>query len=202
MEDVVESKGIERVVEEVKATSVAKPKKERSQAQKEAFEKARKKRAENLSKKKESEELDAWAESEVDKELPKVADIKPPPNKRGRPKKVMNRRPEPQAPQYVPPLPHGQYSQYPIMGSSAYQYYQPPPQQQPVVNNYYYGEQHHHAQGTASQGNAREQKTTTPVLPQFEPEPSPEGSIVDSDEEEYQPQVQFDNTPQLKYRFA
>lgn len=192
MEDVVESKGIERVVEEVKETP--KPKKERSQAQKDAFEKARKKRAENLAKKKESEELDAWAESEVDKELPKVADIKPPPKKRGRPKRAMNRRPEPQAPKYVSPPDSQVYSQYPIQGVNPYQYYQPSPQQQPVVNNYYYGEQHHHPQKTT--------KLHTPDLPQFEPEPSPEGSIVDSDEEEHQQQVQFDDTPQLKYRFA
>lgn len=193
MEDVVESKGIERVVEEVKETP--KPKKERSQAQKEAFEKARKKRAENLAKKKEEEELDAWAESEVDKELPKVGDIKPPPKKRGRPKKAMNRRPEPQAPQYIPPPDPQLYSQYPIQGVNPYQYYQPPPHQQPVVNNYYYGEQHHHRGIEAT-------KLHTQDLPQFEPEPSPEGSIVDSDEDEYQQQVQFDDTPQLKYRFA
>ena len=197
MEDVVESKGIEGVVEGVKETP--KPKKERSQAQKEAFEKARKKRAENLAKKKEAEELDAWAEAEVDKELPKVADIKPPPKKRGRPKKAMNRRPEPQAPQYVPPPDPQLYSHYPIQGVNPYQHYQLPPPQQPVVNNYYYGEQHHHLPQRGSEATKIETKEE---LPQFEPEPSPDGSIVDSDEEEYQQQVQFDDTPQLKYRFA
>ena len=190
MEDIVDTKGIERVVEEVKeeVAPKPKPKKPRSQAQKDAFEKARLKRQANLAKKKEEEELDAWAEGEVSKELPEVQDIKPPPKKRGRPKKAMNRRPEPQAQPFIQaPDPTNQY-------------YQPPPQAPAPVNNYYYygqGQPTQQASKSATAG-AVEQKKVEFV--QRESEPSPDGSLVDSDEEYYADPP--DLREQLKYRFA
>lgn len=191
----VENKSIERVVEEVKEVE-AKPKKPRSQAQKEAFEKARKKRAENLAKKKEAEELEEWAESEVDKELPQVDEIKPPPKKRGRPRKVMKKKEEPLQQFISPPDPQlatgysYQPQNYPVF--NPYQYYQPPPQQQPVNNYYYYG--------TPPPAQKEEPKhADPPELPQYEPEPSPDGSI--NSDYDYQEEVMMPQN-QLKYRFA
>jgi len=196
----VENKGIERVIEEVKEVE-AKPKKPRSQAQKEAFEKARKKRAENLAKKKEEEELEEWAESEVDKELPKVVeDIKPPPKKRGRPRKILKRKEEP-APQYISPpdpqlatgysyQPSGFGNGMPVF--NPYQYYQPPPQQQPVNNYYYYG-------APPPQHNNIADPPPAEAIPHLEPEPSPEGSI--NSDYDYQEEVMMPQN-QLKYRFA
>ena len=211
MEDIVDTKGIERVVEEVKEEVAptpkgAKPKKPRSQAQKDAFEKARLKRQANLAKKKEEEELDAWAEGEVSKELPEVQDIKPPPKKRGRPKKAMNRRPEPQAQPFIQ-APDPTNISYPVQGQipmnpyQQYQYYQPPPQAPAPVNNYYYygqGQPRDATQSLPEQSVAKEQKKVEFV--QRESEPSPDGSLVDSDEEYYADPP--DLREQLKYRFA
>ena len=191
MEDIVDTKGIERVVE------APKPKKPRSQAQKEAFEKARQKRAENLARKKEEEELEDWAEDEVDKELPPVKDIKPPPKKRGRPagtRKIMNRRPEPPAQQFISPPDPQLYGQYPVMGQNPYPYYQPPPQpQQQPVNNYYY-------YGSAPPQEPREATEE----PEFKNEtilhaqPEPQYGEESSEEEE----IDYPAQPQLKFRFA
>ncbi len=194
----IDNKSIERVVAEVKEVE-AKPKKPRTQAQKEAFEKARKKRADNLAKKKEEDELEGWAESEVDKELPKVEDIKPPPKKRGRPRKILKRKEEP-APQYIsPPDPqlatgYGFQPQYPNT-FNPYQFYQPPPQQQPVNNYYYYGAPPPPAK---EKGNDEPQPVVA-ELPHYEPEPSPDGSI--NSDYDYQSEVMMPES-QLKYRFA
>lgn len=195
----LENKTIEKSIEIKEVETPKKEKKPRSQAQKEAFEKARKKRAENLAKKKEQEEnyspINAQGTTEVE-------DIKPAPKRRGRPKKLTkNQEPQPQS--FIPPPDPQLYSQYPYQVQSQaqphfnpYQYWGGMPQQaqQPVVNNYYYGEQHHHQ-------TKQEQKIHTPDLPQFEPEPSPDGSIdydyCEEEEIEYPP-----TEPQLKYRFA
>ena len=205
MEDIVDTKGIERVVEEVKkeVAPKPKPKKPRSQAQKDAFEKARLKRQANLAKKKEEEELDAWAEGEVSKELPEVQDIKPPPKKRGRPKKAMNRRPEPQAQPFIQPpdptnLSYAVQGQIPMNPYQQYQYYQPPPQAPAPVNNYYYYGQGQPSPKQSATADPVEQKKVEFV--QRESEPSPDGSLVDSDEEYYADPP--DLREQLKYRFA
>lgn len=193
----VENKGIERVVAEVKEVE-AKPKKPRSQAQKEAFEKARQKRAENLAKKKQEEEED-WGESEEEVIQPKkeVKVIKPPPAKRGRPRKVM-RNQEPPYQSFVPPPDPQLYTQhYPIQGQPfPWSYWGMPQQQQqqPVVNNYYYGEQHHHQ---PPQAKKEIEETPKQPLPVYEPEPSPENS---GDEYDYEDVVMPQS--QLKYRFA
>lgn len=195
----LESKSIERtdikeVVKEVK------PKKTRSEAQKNAFEKARKKREENLSRKKEEAKLVQWAEDEVDKEMPKVPDIKPPPKKRGRPKKVKE---EPRAPNFIPP-PVGEIGagQYPIQGQqyfNPYQYLMPQPQQQapaPVNNYYYYG----------APPDRSDNKITEPT-PQPTPQPAPEPQHTEqafSDDDEIAEYEDYGNEVEsnLKYRFA
>ena len=110
MEDIVDTKGIERTnvemkietIEEEKPIPKPKPvKKERSQAQKDAFEKARLKRAENLAKKKLEEEKFAETPAEVLKqnniEAPKQ------PKKRGRPRKSKIVEDEQPAQQFIPP---------------------------------------------------------------------------------------------------
>ncbi len=199
----IESKSIEKSVE-IKEVGTApqretpKPKKPRSQAQKDAFEKARKKRAENLLKKKEEEETE-YEEDEVEV----VAEIKPPPKRRGRPKKAMKNQ-EPKQVSFIPPPDPQLYSQYPYQVQNQaqpqfnpYQYWggvppqvAPAPAPQPVNNYYYYGEPPH-----APQTSKYER----------EPEPSPEGSIdEDYEEERYtEEEIEYPSTePQLKDRFA
>ncbi len=198
----LENKSIEKNIEIKEVETPKKEKKPRSQAQKEAFEKARKKRAENLAKKKEDEVNYSPINANGTEEVAQVEDIKPAPapktkKTRGRPKKLTKIQ-EPQPQSFIPPPDPQLYSQYPYQVQNQaqphfnpYQYWGgvSAQQPQPVINNYYYGEQHHH------------QKIHTPELPQYEPEPSPEGSIdydyCDEEEIEY-PSTQ----PQLKYRFA
>tara|TARA_R110000796_G_scaffold7331_2_gene25175 strand:- start:4586 stop:5173 length:588 start_codon:yes stop_codon:yes gene_type:complete len=188
----IENKSIEKSVE-IKEVETPKPKKPRSQAQKDAFEKARKKRAENLLKKKEEEE-----EYEYEEEV--VEDIKPPPKRRGRPKKAMKNQ-EPKQVSFIPPPDPQLYSQYPYQNQPQFNPYQywggVPPQQtqapapapQPVNNYYYYGTEQHTPHQNSNTQSYRE------------PEPSPDGSVYSSEEEEeyivYPP-----TEPQLKYRFA
>ena len=199
----VEKKSIEKSVEIV-IKEEPKPKKPRSQAQKDAFEKARKKRAENLIKKKAEE---AEYEEEDYEEEP-VVDIKPPPKRRGRPKKAMKNK-EPKQVSFIPPPDPQLYSHYPYQvqnqaqpqfnpynywggGIPPHQAPAPAPAPQPVNNYYYYGEPPH-----------------TPQTSKYErqSEPSPEGSI-DEDYEEAQEEAQEEEieypepAPQLKYRFA
>jgi hypothetical protein len=195
----IQNKSIEKSIEIKEVEAPQKEKKPRSQAQKEAFEKARKKRAENLAKKKADEVNYSPINANGTEEVAQVEDIKPAPKRRGRPKKLTKNQ-EPQLQSFIPP-PDPQLYQYPYQVQNQaqfnpYQYWGGMPQQapQPVVNNYYYGEQHHHQ-------TKQEQKIHTPELPQYEPEPSPEGSIdydyCDEEEIDYPP-----TEPQLKYRFA
>ena len=112
MEDIVETKGIEKVPEPVEVKEVEeKPKrKPRSEAQKAAFEKARKKRAENLAKKKLEEEGGVSIDESGSNQIQSSAsndntgetnspEVRPkaPAKKRGRPKgsKKLKREPEP-----------------------------------------------------------------------------------------------------------
>ena len=198
----IENKSIEKSVE-IKEVETPKPKKPRSQAQKDAFEKARKKRAENLLKKKAEEE----EYEEEDEVVEPVADIKPPPKRRGRPKKAMKNQ-EPKPVSFIPPPDPQLYSQYPYQVQNQaqpqfnpYQYWggvppqvapAPAPALQPVNNYYYYG---------------AEQQTPpnplgSPKQTYREPEPSPEGSI-DEEYEDYREEIEYPPTePQLKYRFA
>ena len=194
----LENKSIEKSVQ-IKEVEAPKEKKPRSQAQKEAFEKARKKRAENLAKKKAEENNSVKSNPEP------VADIKPAPKRRGRPKKLTkNQEPQPQS--FIPPPDPQLYSQYPYqVQSQAQPHFNPygywgggvqQPAPQPVVNNYYYGEQHHH----------QTKQDTKQELPRYEPEPSPDGSI--NEDYDYQDEVEEEeieypqSQPQLKYRFA
>ena len=223
MEDIVETKGIEKIeVSEPKVEEVVeKKRKPRSEAQKAAFEKARKKRAENLAKKK----LEAVSETatdvgeksnttiiggtpqnpvpeEVSANSPEVRP-KAPTKKRGRPKgsKKLKREPEPKVgqpnflPQNIPP----------DAGDLRYQYHQQNPyqinpmmmyQQPPQVHNYYYGHQQ-------TQPHPQPQQPPPPQRP-----PSPE--VVEetsSEEEEWNEQpVEYPpdayREPQLRYRFC
>ena len=197
----VEKKSIEKSVEIV-IKEEPKPKKPRSQAQKDAFEKARKKRAENLLKKKAEEE----DYEEEDYEEEPVVDIKPPPKRRGRPKKAMKNK-EPKQVNFIPPPDPQLYSQYPYQVQhqaspqfNPYNYWgggipphqaptpAPAPAPQPVNNYYYYGEPPH-----APQTSKYERQ----------PEPSPEGSIDEDYEEEQEEEIEYpEPAPQLKYRFA
>lgn len=217
MEDIVETKGIEKV-EEVKVQEVEeKPKrKPRSEAQKAAFEKARKKRAENLAKKKLEEEKEVSIDEKQNQtqqiasnddfdqtNSPEVR-AKAPAKKRGRPKgSKMKREPVPKVgqpnflPQNIPPeagdIRYGYQQQNPYQFNPMMMYqqqFQPPPQ----VHNYYYGHQ---------------QPVSHPnPLPSAEPTqrpPSPE--VVDSSsEEEVEQYIEYPQEtyqePQLRYRFA
>ena len=195
----IENKSIEKSVvkEEIEAPK-PKPKKPRSQAQKEAFEKARKKRAENLAKKKAQELTENEVAEEYEEEV--VADIKPPPKRRGRPKKAMKNQ-EPAPVSFIPPPDPQLYSQYPYpiqnqsippynyWGGVPQQAQAPAPQPAPVNNYYYYGAP------PVAEGQRDEEPRE-----QREPEPSPDGSLYSSEEEEY---IDYPSTePQLKYRFA
>jgi len=200
-------KSVEVVVKEVEAEP--KPKKPRSQAQKDAFEKARKKRAENLLKKKteispiNAQGTEAVAPAEA------VADIKPAPKRRGRPKKqTKNQEPSPQS--FIPPPDPQLYSQYPYQVQNQaqpqfnpYQYWGggiPPqqaqaPQPAPVNNYYYYGTPPPQAQQTQEEKKVEFVETR-------EPEPSPNGS-VDYEYEEEEEEIEYgEPAPQLKYRFG
>lgn len=221
MEDIVETKGIEKVddveVKEIdqEASGRDKPKrKPRTEAQKAAFEKARKKRAENLAKKKLEEEDEvsideshtqtqssASNDNTGDSNSPEVSrqSSKAPPKKRGRPKgsKKLKREPEPVAgqPNFLPRnIP-------PEAGDLRYQYQQHNPYQfnpmmmyqpPPQVHNYYYG----HQQG------AVHQQPREPPPPQRPPSPE----VDSSSEEEVEQYIEYPQetyqAPTLKYRFA
>jgi hypothetical protein len=79
-----------------------------------------------------------------------------------------------------------------------YQYYQPPPQAPAPVNNYYYYGQGQPSPKQSATADPVEQKKVEFV--QRESEPSPDGSLVDSEEEYYADPP--DLKEQLKYRFA
>ena len=215
MEDIVNTKGIEKS-EPIEITDSEgqpaeikeKPKrKPRSEAQKAAFEKARLKRAENLKRKKEEDKEVSFEDDE-----PVSPEVRPkaPPKKRGRPKgsRKLKRETEPQVgqPNFLP-----QVAQHPA-GDIRYQYQQPNPYQQfnpmmmyqnqppPQVHNYYYG----HQQGAVNQqprlGEADRQGLPPPQRP-----PTPE-SVEESEEDEVQDFIQYPEEtyeePQLRYRFA
>jgi len=230
MEDIVESKGIEKI-EEVKVQEVeetTKPKrKPRTEAQKAAFEKARKKRAENLAKKKLEEEggvsigdeqscptstasgtLPNPVQGEVSANSPEVR-AKAPPKKRGRPKgsKKLKREPEPKLgqpnflPQNIPPE----------AGDIRYQYQQPNPYQfnpmmmyqqpPPQVHNYYYG----HQQG-AVPPSVEQPRAQPPPLRSERPYERESPEVIESSEEEVEQYLEYPEDtyqePQLRYRFA
>ena len=137
----IDNKKIEREPAPPPAEKVVeKPKRARSQKQIEAFEKARQKRAENLAKKRAEEEALEPAEVFEQNKIEK-----PPPKKRGRPRKSKMKTEEPPAPHFVqPPMGYPQMP-YPIQGHPwasiphPASVYQPPPQPAPVNNYYYYG---------------------------------------------------------------
>jgi hypothetical protein len=224
MEDIVETKGIEKVPEPVEVKEVEeKPKrKPRTEAQKAAFEKARKKRAENLAKKKLEEEggvsmgelsnqIQSSAsgnppnpvQEEVSANSPEVRP-KAPAKKRGRPKgsRKLKREPEPVAgqpnflPQNIPPE----------AGDIRYGYQQPNPYQfnpmmmyqpPPQVHNYYYG----HQQGAVHQQPSRvAPPPTRPPSPEVVEETSSEEEEWNEQPVEYPPDAYRE--PSLKYRFA
>mgnify|MGYP003111580422 CR=1 FL=1 len=226
MEDIVDTKGIEKV-EEVKVQETAdavsdpqqKPKrKPRSEAQKAAFEKARKKRAENLAKKKLEEEKEvsidekqnqihsSASNDDFDQTNSPEVRAKAPAKKRGRPKgsKKLKREPEPKLgqpnflPQNIPPEAGDLRYQY--QQQNPYQFnpfmYQPPPQ----VHNYYYGHQPQHSQPN----------NPLPSAEQTQRPPSPEVESSSEEEVEHQeasgryveyPEETYQE-PQLRYRFA
>ena len=211
MEDIVDTKGIERTNVEMKIETIEeekpKPKpvkKERSQAQKDAFEKARTKRAENLAKKKLEEEKFAETPAEVLKqnniEAPKQ------PKKRGRPRKSKIVEDEPPAQQFIPPQQQfiGQpykYASNTNQPFNPYHYPLPLPHNpvpvQPINNYYYYGapppsHPSHKPEEQRVQFTEPEHK-----LPVYEPEPSPY-TTEEEDEEEYE----LPPDPRLKFSFA
>ena len=218
MEDIVDTKGIERTNVEMKIetieeekpipkpkpVSVVSQKKERSQAQKDAFEKARTKRAENLAKKKLEEEKFAETPAEVLKqnniEAPKQ------PKKRGRPRKSKIVEDEPPAQQFIPPQQQfiGQpykYASNTNQQFNPYHYPLPLPHNpapvQPINNYYYYGAPppSHPSNKPVEQKVQFEEPEKK--LPVYEPEPSPY-TTEEEDEEEYE----LPPDPRLKFSFA
>jgi hypothetical protein len=218
MEDIVETKGIEKVPEPVQVKEVEeKPKrKPRTEAQKAAFEKARKKRAENLAKKKLEEEggvsidespnhtqSSASNDNTGETNSPEVR-AKAPPKKRGRPKgsKKLKREPEPiqGQPNFLPrnTPPEAGDIRYQYQQQNPYQFnpmmmyqqqYQPPPQ----VHNYYYGHQ---------QGAVHQQPRAQPPPPQRPPSPEVESSSEEEVEQYIEYPQETYQEPTLKYRFA
>jgi hypothetical protein len=215
MEDIVETKGIEKIpVEpetnlEVKEIEEKPKRKPRSEAQKAAFEKARLKRAENLAKKKlEEEDSEPDLSNQIHCSASSVkggvsansTEVSAKPKSRGRPKgsKKLKREPEPIQgqpnflPQNIPPQ----------AGDIRYQYHQPNPyqyhpfiQQQyqppPQIHNYYYG----HQQGAVHQQPREHPPPQRPPTPESESSSEEELEFV---EQEYQ----YLPPPTLKYRFA
>jgi hypothetical protein len=215
MEDIVETKGIEKIpVEpetnlEVKEIEEKPKRKPRSEAQKAAFEKARLKRAENLAKKKlEEEDSEPDLSNQIQMHASSVkggvsansTEVSAKPKSRGRPKgsKKLKREPEPIQgqpnflPQNIPPQ----------AGDIRYQYHQPNPyqyhpfiQQQyqppPQIHNYYYG----HQQGAVHQQPREHPPPQRPPTPESESSSEEELEFV---EQEYQ----YLPPPTLKYRFA
>ena len=229
MEDIVETKGIEKVPEPVEVKEVEeKPKrKPRSEAQKAAFEKARKKRAENLAKKKLEEEggvsmgelsnqiqssasgtLPNPAQEEVSANSPEVRP-KAPAKKRGRPKgsKKLKREPEPKLgqpnflPQNIPP--EAGDIRYGYQQQNPYQFnpmmMYQPQYQPPPQVHNYY---YGHQQGAVHQQPRAQQ----PPLPSAEQRPPSPEVVESSSEEELEQYIEYPQDtyqePSLKYRFA
>ena len=227
MEDIVETKGIEKVPEPVEVKEVEeKPKrKPRSEAQKAAFEKARKKRAENLAKKKLEEEggvsmgelsnqiqssasgtLPNPAQEEVSANSPEVRP-KAPAKKRGRPKgsKKLKREPEPKLgqpnflPQNIPP--EAGDIRYGYQQQNPYQFnpmmMYQPQYQPPPQVHNYY---YGHQQGAVPPSVEQPRAQPPPQRP-----PSPE-VVESSSEEEVEQYIEYPQDtyqePSLKYRFA
>ena len=198
MNEVVDTKSIERSNVEMKVEEKPKPvKKERSQAQKDAFERARKKRAENLAQKK----LDEEAMKEVIALESEEEEAPPPPKKkRGRPKKSKMKKEEEPAEQFIPPQPvnpmmMNRYAQQPqtqdYFNPYAYYHPQPPVNQQPVVNNhYYYGEQEKKVNEYVHQEE--------PKQVQFHPQELVQEYSSEEEEEVYE----MPPDPRLKFRMA
>ncbi len=227
MEDIVETKGIEKV-EEIKIQETApvldtKPKrKPRTEAQKAAFEKARKKRAENLAKKKLEEEggvsigegANQIQASASDGTLPNPAqdgvstnspEVRPkaPAKKRGRPKgsKKLKREPEPVVgqPNFLPQnIP-------PEAGDLRYGFQQQNPYQfNPMMmyqQQFQPPPQVHNYYYGHQQGAVHQQPRAQP--PQRPPSPE---VVEESSEEEIEQYVEYPQEtyqePQLRYRFA
>ena len=227
MEDIVETKGIEKV-EEIKIQETAdavldpkpKPKrKPRTEAQKAAFEKARKKRAENLAKKKLEEEggvsmgeganqiqasasdgtLQNPTQDGVSTNSPEVRP-KAPAKKRGRPKgsKKLKREPEPVVGQ---PnfLPQ---NIPPEAGDIRYGYHQQNPYQFNPMMMYQPPPQVHNYYYGHQQGAVHQQPRAQPP-PQRPPSPEVVESSSEEEVEQYieYPQETYQE-PSLKYRFA
>ena len=213
MEDIVDTKGIEKVEEikvhqgterEVEPKEEKPKRKPRSEAQKAAFEKARKKRAENLAKKKEEENDVLEEEPFFLPEPTQALSEKKQPKKRGRPKgsKKLKREPVPELgqPNFLPrnTPPEAGDLRYQYQQTNPYQFnpmmmyqqqFQPPPQ----VHNYYYGHQQPQPQPQPQQ----------PPPPQRPPTPE---VVEESSEEEVEQYVEYPQEtyqePQLRYRFA
>ena len=223
MEDIVETKGIEKVpVEPVQVKEIEeKPKrKPRSEAQKAAFEKARLKRAENLAKKKlEEEDSEPDLSNQIQESASSVkegvsansTEVSAKPKARGRPKgsKKLKREPEPVLgqpnflPQNIPPQ----------AGDIRYQYHQPNPYQYhpfsnadlrfiqqsyqppPQIHNYYYGQQPTPASAIPPTPPAG-RKPRRPPTPESESSSEEELEFVEQEQYQYLP------PPTLKYRFA
>lgn len=203
MEDIVDTKGIEKVEEIKVQEDTEKPKrKPRTEAQKAAFEKARLKRAENLAKKKEEEKDLLEEEPFFSTEPTQALSEKNQPKKRGRPRgsRKLKREPVPELgqPNFLPrnTPPEAGDLRYQYQHNNPYQFnpmmmyqqqFQPPPQ----VHNYYYG----HQQGAVHQ-QPREQ-------PPRRRSPTPESESSSEEEVEQYPQETYQEPqPQLRYRFA
>jgi len=213
MEDIVETKGIEKVAEiKVEEPKQEAPKrKPRSEAQKAAFEKARLKRAENLAKKK--------LEEEEEEEQPKSPEVRPkaPAKTRGRPKgsKKLKREPEPVLgqpnflPQNIPPQAGdiryqyhqpNPYQYHPFSNADLrfiQQQYQPPPQ----IHNYYYGHQQPIQPQVPHNTATQEPVKRRPSTPETETSSKEELEFVEQEQYQYPPLSQAP-PPTLKYRFA
>tara|TARA_Y100000592_G_scaffold30284_1_gene48242 strand:- start:3186 stop:3878 length:693 start_codon:yes stop_codon:yes gene_type:complete len=230
MEDIVETKGIEKI-EEVKIQETAdavldpqqKPKrKPRTEAQKAAFEKARKKRAENLAKKKLEEEggvspavsqscptstasgtLPNPAQEEVSANSPEVRP-KAPAKKRGRPKgsKKLKREPEPKVgqPNFLP------QNIPPEAGDIRYQYQQQNPYQFNPMMMYQPPPQVHNYYYGHQQGAVHQQPSRVAPPSHAEQRPPSPEVVESSSEEEVEQYIEYPQDtyqePSLKYRFA
>lgn len=201
VEQEIDNKKIEREPAPPPAEKVVeKPKRARSQKQIEAFEKARQKRAENLAKKRAEEEALEPAEVFEQNKIEK-----PPPKKRGRPRKSKMKTEEPPAQHFVqPPMGYPQMP-YPIQGHPwasiphPASVYQPPPQPAPVNNYYYYGAPPSQPSPLQRQDSVLQEPTPPPQRVQFQEE-----EVV----EEYEPQPEYEEEielppdPRMKYRFG
>lgn len=198
VEQEIEGKKIEREPAPPPAEKVVeKPKRARSQKQIEAFEKARQKRAENLAKKK--AEVEALGPAEV-YEQNRIE--KPPPKKRGRPRKSKMKTEEPPAQHFVQPPTGYPQMPYPIQGHPWAQYHQPPPQPAPVNNYYYYGAPPSQPSPLQRQDSVLEKPPSPPPRVQFQEEEVVEEYEPPREAPEYEEEIELPPDPRMKYRFG